>query len=80
MDIGRNSIYLHVISDRCYYIFQLSACCLNLLTHFSDKRRKDFWQMFIHHIVTFILIFGSWITNTIRIGSVILVIFFITCS
>jgi len=62
------------LSIRCYYIFQLSACCLNLLTHFSDKRRKDFWQMFIHHIVTFILIFGSWITNTIRIGSVILLL------
>jgi len=43
-----------------------------LLTHFGETRRKDFWQMFIHHIVTLTLVFGSWITNTIRIGSLIL--------
>ena len=66
--------YIYVfVMFRWYYILQMSYCTLMLLTHFGETRRKDFWQMFIHHIVTLTLVFGSWITNTIRIGSLILV-------
>ena len=44
------------------------------ITQFTDTKRSDFWQMFIHHVVVLILHYFSWILNMIRIGSVILVI------
>lgn len=30
---------------------------------FLDKRKRDFWQMLAHHIVTLLLLFGSMITG-----------------
>lgn len=62
------------MSIRWYYIFQIACCSLSLLTHFGEARRKDFWQMFAHHVVTLILVIGSWSTNNVRIGSLILLL------
>lgn len=40
-------------------------------SHFFDSRRKDFWQMFAHHLVTLTLLTASWSVNAIRGGSLI---------
>lgn len=40
-------------------------------SHFSETRRKDFWQMFIHHMITLTLLSVSWSINAIRGGSLI---------
>lgn len=40
-------------------------------SHFFDSRRKDFWQMFAHHLVTLTLLSASWSVNAIRGGSLI---------
>ncbi|CAE1317952.1 CERS5_6 [Acanthosepion pharaonis] len=34
----------------------------------------DFWELFIHHIITILLLTFSWIQNMIRIGTLVLVI------
>lgn len=47
-----------------YYI------CL-IITQFRDVRRKDFWQMFTHHLVTIGLIFTSWICQFFRMGCLV---------
>lgn len=39
--------------------------------HFYETRRKDFLQMFIHHLITLILLTASWSVNAIRGGSLI---------
>lgn len=43
-------------------------------SQFFDVKRKDFWQMFIHHIATIILMCFSWIGNLTRIGSLVLLV------
>lgn len=37
-----------------------------------EKRRKDYWQMFAHHIITFLLLTTSYSSNFTRIGNLIL--------
>ena len=44
------------------------------VSQFFDVKRKDFWQMFIHHIATICLMAFSWICNLHRIGTLVLLI------
>ena len=39
-----------------------------------EQRKKDFWQMMIHHVATSTLIILSWWISFFRIGSVILLL------
>jgi sphingoid base N-palmitoyltransferase len=39
-----------------------------------DTRRKDFWEMFLHHLVAVPLISFGWVCNIHRMGSLIMVI------
>ena len=45
-----------------------------LFSQFFDVQRKDFWQMFTHHVATLSLLFFSYIVNYVRIGAIVLVI------
>lgn len=45
-----------------------------LFSQFIDVKRKDFWQMFIHHIATISLLSFSYIVNFVRVGSLVLVV------
>ena len=45
-----------------------------MVSQFFDRARKDFWEMFIHHLVTLILIFFSWTANLVRIGTSVLLL------
>jgi len=66
----------HPLEDsiRWYYLIEASFYSSLMFSQFTDVRRKDFWQMFIHHIVTLCLMFASWFTNTVRIGSLVLLL------
>lgn len=44
------------------------------MSQFVDVQRKDFWQMFVHHVVTILLLCFSWACNLHRIGALVLVI------
>lgn len=39
-----------------------------------DTKRKDFWQMFVHHVVTILLLVLSWACNFHRCGALVLAI------
>jgi hypothetical protein len=43
-------------------------------SQFVDNKRKDFWQMFVHHVLTLLLISLSWICNIHRVGTLILLV------
>ncbi|XP_002732672.1 ceramide synthase 6-like [Saccoglossus kowalevskii] len=55
-----------------YYLLELSFYCSLLFSQFLDVKRKDFVQMFIHHIATVMLIGFSWVVNMIRVGALII--------
>lgn len=44
------------------------------ISQFRDVKRKDFWQMFVHHIATILLMAFSWVCNLIRVGTLVLLV------
>lgn len=57
-----------------YYMISMSFYWSLTATQFFDVKRKDFWQMFIHHMVTLLLMALSWVCNLHRVGSLVLVV------
>lgn len=57
-----------------YYMLELGFYWSLTISQFMDTKRKDFLQMFVHHIVTIMLLTFSWTSNLFRIGSLVLVI------
>lgn len=57
-----------------YYLVQLSFWLQQLLAINLEKRRKDFAQMFTHHVVTSLLMYVAYAYRWTKIGNVILVI------
>lgn len=55
-----------------YYMISLSFYWALAVSQFFDVKRKDFWQMFVHHICTICLLSFSWICNFHRIGTLVL--------
>ena len=64
----------HSVSDGIwwYYMTGLGFYLSLTVSQLYDIKRKDFWQMFVHHIITLLLISLSWVCNFIRIGSLVL--------
>lgn len=57
-----------------YYMISMSFYWALTVSQFNDIKRKDFWQMFIHHIVTLLLLSLSWVCNLHRVGSLVLIV------
>lgn len=57
-----------------YYMISLSFYWSSTFMHFFEAKRKDFWEMLSHHIVTILLISLSWVCNYHRAGALILVV------
>ncbi|XP_076327474.1 ceramide synthase 6-like [Tachypleus tridentatus] len=57
-----------------YYMIELGFYWSLTFSQFMDVKRKDFFQMFIHHIITIMLLSFSWACNFWRIGTLVLVI------
>lgn len=60
------------IEVRWYYFLSFGHYIHLFVTQFFEPRRKDWWEMFIHHIVTMMLLFFSYVVNFVRIGTVVL--------
>ena len=52
----------------CYYMMELSFYWSLSISQFADVKRKDFWEMFIHHNATILLMMFSWTDHFTRIG------------
>lgn len=57
-----------------YYMFSLAFYWSLAVSQFFDVKRKDFWQMFVHHIATICLMGFSWVCNLHRIGTLVLLV------
>jgi hypothetical protein len=70
------SVLLQSISNDIWWYYMVSMAFYWSLTasQFFDVRRKDFWQMFAHHMITILLIALSWVCNLHRVGSLVLLV------
>jgi len=68
--------YPHPLSNLMwtYYILELSFYFHGLISLAFEHRRKDFFQMWIHHIVTIVLISHSYWVRVHRIGFITLIL------
>lgn len=57
-----------------YYLAQLGFWIHQLVIFNLEARRKDYYQMLAHHVVTIVLVAGSYWGNFTRVGLVILVL------
>jgi len=57
-----------------YYMVELAFYWSLTFSQFFDVKRKDFVEMFIHHITTISLMSFSWTCNLTRCGTLVLVI------
>lgn len=57
-----------------YYMVELSFYWALCISQFYDVKRKDFYEMFVHHVTTIALMGLSWTCNLTRVGTLVLVI------
>ncbi|TKS73397.1 von Willebrand factor [Collichthys lucidus] len=61
-------------SQYWYYLLEMGFYLSLLLSLTFDVKRKDFREQVIHHIATLTLLSFSWISNYIRIGTLVMVL------
>lgn len=59
---------------KAYYLIQLACWLSQIYVVNVEEKRKDYYQMFTHHIVTVALVTGSYYYYYMRVGHVILVL------
>ena len=57
-----------------YYMLELAFYWSLCFSQFFDVKRKDFWEMFIHHQATIALIMFSWTTHFVRMGTLVMIV------
>ena len=55
-----------------YYMMSTGFYWAGVITHCAETRRKDFYQMLVHHLVTLALLAFSFTCNFTRIGALVL--------
>lgn len=55
-----------------YYMAEMTYYWSLLISQFFDIKRSDFWEMFVHHIATILLLSLSWVCNFVRIGTLVM--------
>jgi len=59
------------LDERVYYVSMFGYYLHHTLTQFSDPKRSDFWVLFLHHIVTLLLICGSYKSGYTSVGIIV---------
>ena len=55
------------------YLLQMAIWIGTCFSHrFVEERHKDYVMMYVHHVVTIALVWGSYSYNYVRIGTVVL--------
>jgi ceramide synthetase len=60
---------------RCWYILDAGRYTASLISLvFFEHKRKDFLQMFVHHVVTIVITAISYLTDYNRVGAIVKVV------
>ncbi|GJN87030.1 sphingosine N-acyltransferase lag1 [Purpureocillium lilacinum] len=57
-----------------YFLVQLAFWIQQIMVVHIEKRRSDHWQMVVHHVVTVMLVGGSYAYHQTRVGNLIMVL------
>ncbi|KAI0772062.1 longevity assurance proteins LAG1/LAC1 [Trametes elegans] len=57
-----------------YYLLETAFYLHQILVINAEARRKDHWQMMTHHVITVVLMIGSYFYNYTRIGCLIMIL------
>lgn len=61
---------------RCFYVLYNARYSQGLVSLvFLEHKRKDFWEMVAHHVVTITLIVSSYMSDWVFVGCIIMVLF-----
>lgn len=55
-----------------YYFAEITFYSSLFISQFFDAKRKDFYQLFVHHITTLVLLLGSYTLSLYRFGAIIM--------
>ena len=58
----------------CFYVAYAARYLQGLVSVFFEAKRKDFWEMVIHHATTIVLIYLSFVAGMTRVGLVVMVL------
>jgi ceramide synthetase len=58
----------------CFYVAYAARYMQGLVSVFLEVKRKDFWEMVIHHATTIVLIYLSFVAGMTRVGLVVMVL------
>ncbi|KIP07692.1 hypothetical protein PHLGIDRAFT_70559 [Phlebiopsis gigantea 11061_1 CR5-6] len=59
---------------KLYYLTQSAFYLHQILILNAEARRKDHWQMMTHHVITVVLMLGSYAYNYTRVGCLIMML------
>jgi len=59
---------------RCFYMMYMARYLQAAVSILMEPKRKDFMEMMLHHIITVIMIYLSYMYGWSRIGSVVMVL------
>ena len=74
---GKGSQHSHYEIDSAlsfYALCYLGRYFANVVSLFLEVKRKDFWEMFVHHVATCFLVWVAYFGPWMRIGAVIMVL------
>lgn len=69
--------YPHTLIDarvKAFYLFALGGWIAQIYVIHAEKRRKDHYQMLTHHIVTCLLVAGSYAYYYTRVGHLVMIL------
>jgi acyl-CoA-dependent ceramide synthase len=74
-DLWRGYPHSHLAAPvKLYYLSQTAFYTHQILILNAEAKRKDHWQMMTHHIITVVLMLGSYFTSFNRVGCIIMVL------
>lgn len=59
---------------RCYYLAYGARYVAAMANVLMEHKRKDFWEMQLHHVATILVIVSSYSTGWTRVGAVIMLV------
>ena len=59
---------------KAYYLLYAARYSQGMVSVFIEHKRKDFWEMLVHHFVTVSLIGISYVHGWNRVGAVVMIL------